>query len=299
MISLNQRHTEAPRHRGWVFGSVTSPLLVTSLDALNRGDAETRRGRLWACRAAAPSEHADARRSWKANEATPRRELFRAILVGVATPPDTQLRVFEDALSAQPGSRNQDNLRCAPARGDGPSARRVAAPGQSHLRRLPDGPSLLLRREGLTKSLLPRSSHRLRCHWPSDESAGWRHAALQDSSPVPPRLRKKRVSFGVGYLAERSVGGMPTRVRDESARRLRGSARLRTRESASDPGVQRSWVAVRALSGMPRSFAERDARRRRESRWRVEDRCPTNQLRRCMPRWVSRASSLLAAEASV
>ena len=68
--------------------------------------------------------------------------------------------------------------------------------------------------------------------------------------------------LGGRYLAERSVGGMPTRVRGESVRRLRASARLSDARSASDPSVQRSRVAVRTLSGVPRSFAERDAGRR-------------------------------------
>jgi hypothetical protein len=39
----------------------------------------------------------------------------------------------------------------------------------------------------------------------------------------------------------------------ESVRRLRASARLSGRGSARDPSGQRSWVAVRTLSGVPRA----------------------------------------------
>ena len=91
------------------------------------GDAETRSGRLWACRAAAPSEHADSRRSWKANKAIHRREFvprsWSAWRIRL-TPGFACMRLARSLIG------NQDNLRCAPARGDGPSARRVAAPGQ-------------------------------------------------------------------------------------------------------------------------------------------------------------------------
>jgi len=75
VTSLTRRHTrlrqgygaqaEAPRHRGW---SSPSDFRCT------RRRSGTYLARLWACRGAAPSEHADSGRSRKASRAIHRRE---------------------------------------------------------------------------------------------------------------------------------------------------------------------------------------------------------------------------------
>ena len=132
-------------------------------------------------------------------------------------------------------------------------------PAQRPLQRSPAGPSPLLRREGLTMSLLLRGSRRLRGRWRFDAA---RACDTPRSSTHPPCRRSTGMTAAtacrsgataVGHLAERSVRGVPTRVRGESARRRRASARLSVRESARDPSVQRSGVAVRVLSGAPRA----------------------------------------------
>ncbi len=67
-----------------------------------------------------------------------------------------------------------------------------------------------------------------------------------------PLWRGLAVACGGGSEA---IRGMPSSVSGESRRRLGGSARLRSRgrASAADPSVQRSRVAVRVLSGVPRA----------------------------------------------
>jgi hypothetical protein len=139
-------------------------------------------------------------------------------------------------------------------REDAPFARRVAAPGQRPLRRAPSGPAPLLRREGLTSSLLLRGLPRLRGHWPSVASAGLRHAALPDASSLPPRdfratpkvecSMAQRLSINVVCLVNQSQTAQTVVVlallwrealwrsgRHESpdrARRLRGTASSRS-----------------------------------------------------------------------
>jgi hypothetical protein len=65
----------------------------------------------------------------------------------------------------------------------------------------------------------------------------------------------RRTAGRPGVSRSEAIQGMPSSVSGESRRRPGGSARLRSRgrASAADPSVQRSPVAVRVLSGVPRA----------------------------------------------